>query len=37
MKTHFVVNGVTWETDIEAVPKAGDSVTLTKDGASKLT
>ena len=36
MKARFIVNGIAWETEIDAVPRVGDSVQLLKEGGAQI-
>ncbi len=36
MKAQFIVDYITWETEINAVPRVGDSVQLLKEGGAQI-
>ncbi len=36
MKARFIVDYIAWETEINAVPRVGDSVQLLKEGGAQI-
>ena len=36
MKAQFIVDYITWETEIGAAPRVGDSVQLLKEGGAQI-
>ena len=36
LKARFIVNGIAWDTEIDAVPRVGDSVQLLKEGGAQI-